>query len=277
MAGTAFGTMLIWKYSKYKNKCNSFNKSTLVVTEKGLIPIYDIRIGDKVFSYNEQNQSIKLQNVIHIIKSNGSKKLIDIELINDEIIISTDNHLFWTVDLQKWKDAGSLTSKNILLNLQEKNISIKNSSHYMKEAVVYNLTIANDHTYFVGKSEILVHNANCAVQSAGNWKFDPEKDLDWRGCGRTYRHALNKAFELTGASKSEFVFTKWSMSIYGKSFPSEYRVVSGPNKGAVVNIDTGHTHNGPAEPHVGYQKPGKRKQGGTVRGHIILDIVPFWR
>ncbi|WP_376793862.1 polymorphic toxin type 47 domain-containing protein [Thermogemmatispora sp.] len=34
---------------------------------------------------------------------------------------------------------------------------------------------------------------------------------------------------------------------------------------------------GPADPHVGYQTPGKRSAGGALRGHIPLDEVPVNR
>lgn len=47
--------------------------------------------------------------------------------------------------------------------------------------------------------------------------------------------------------------------------------------GAEVNIDIGHTTNGPDVPHVGYQTGGKRGSGGAVRGHILVDDVPINR
>jgi len=34
---------------------------------------------------------------------------------------------------------------------------------------------------------------------------------------------------------------------------------------------------GPADPHVGYQTPGKRGTGGAVRGHILLESLPVSR
>jgi hypothetical protein len=40
-----------------------------------------------------------------------------------------------------------------------------------------------------------------------------------------------------------------------------------------VNVDFAHTTRGPAEPHIGYQGPGKSR----VRGHILLPDVPAGR
>jgi hypothetical protein len=109
------------------------------------------------------------------------------------------------------------------------------------------------------------------------YKFKPGIDEDWRGesgTERTWRDALASAFEKTGVDRSEFTETKWGRTKDGKSFPVEYRVLDGPNRGAEVNIDPGHKIDGPEVPHVGWQKPGK---GAGRRGHILLDDVPMNR
>ncbi|WOQ35593.1 polymorphic toxin type 47 domain-containing protein [Acinetobacter soli] len=74
----------------------------------------------------------------------------------------------------------------------------------------------------------------------------------------------------TGVPKNEFTVTKWAVDQNGKSFPAEYRVLSGSNRGTEVSVDLGHTSSGtPGAPHVGWQTPGKKN---TV-GHIFLDNV----
>jgi RHS repeat-associated protein len=104
------------------------------------------------------------------------------------------------------------------------------------------------------------------------YKLKPQ-DEDWRGTGKTHNDALDAAFEKTGLDKNEFEVTEWGRDVNGKSFPTEYRHKSG----AEVNIDWAHSKNGPDAPHVGWQTPGKRGSGGAVRGHIILDGVPYNR
>ncbi|EPX63257.1 hypothetical protein D187_005663 [Cystobacter fuscus DSM 2262] len=105
-----------------------------------------------------------------------------------------------------------------------------------------------------------------------NWKPGPN-DLDWRGVGKGVPEALDEAFKRTGVSREEFAVTKWGRDKLGKSAPVEWRA---PN-GAEVNIDMGHIKNGPSVPHVGFQTPGKRGSGGAIRGHILLDDVPYNR
>ncbi len=102
------------------------------------------------------------------------------------------------------------------------------------------------------------------------YSFKKGIDLDLRGKNYSTKDALNIAFEKTGVPKNEFTVTKWAVDQNGKSFPAEYRVLSGSNRGAEVSVDLGHTSSGtPGAPHVGWQTPGKKN---TV-GHIFLDNV----
>ncbi len=108
------------------------------------------------------------------------------------------------------------------------------------------------------------------------YKIKPGIDEDWRGAsgaGRTWRDALARAFEKTGVDRSEFTITKTAPTKDGKSFPVEYTVLKGPNRGAEVSIDIGHKMHGPDAPHVGWQEAGK----GAEAGHILLDDVPVNR
>jgi hypothetical protein len=106
------------------------------------------------------------------------------------------------------------------------------------------------------------------------------KDLDLRGTGKTYRDALDEAFKRTGIPRDQFEVTKWGKDVNGKSIPTEW---TGP-RGAAVNMDipqwnnvkaNGTIGNGPHQPHIGYQTPGKAKD--RIRGHIFVDDIPATR
>lgn len=111
------------------------------------------------------------------------------------------------------------------------------------------------------------------ARSRTEWAAGPN-DLDFRGTGHGLTAALDRAFQLTGHPRSEFVVTRWARDVNGKSFPVEWRH---PTGGAEVNVDRGHENAGPPVPHVGFQTDGKRRNGGAVRGHILLDEVPYHR
>ncbi len=106
-------------------------------------------------------------------------------------------------------------------------------------------------------------------------------DIDLRGTGIAFDDALDMAFKNTGLNKTDFKVTKWGKNEYGKSFPIEWRA---PN-GAEVNIDFTHYNvdvndnwiTGPDAPYIGWQTGGKRSSEGAIRGHIIIDNVPYGR
>jgi hypothetical protein len=90
-----------------------------------------------------------------------------------------------------------------------------------------------------------------------------------------WRSGVDQAFSQPGMPpKSEFTPTKWATDKDGKSFPVEWRHVSG----AEVNIDVGHANNdAPSTPHIGWQTGGKRNSGGATRGHVFVPDVPVNR
>ncbi|WP_083381320.1 RHS repeat-associated core domain-containing protein [Pseudomonas marginalis] len=128
-------------------------------------------------------------------------------------------------------------------------------------------------------------SGSCPPPHTGNtWEFNSDVDLDWRKQDRnSYEQmhtGLDEAFRRTGISRDEYSVSKWGKDQYGKSFPTEWRVQSGPNRGAEVNIDDPilvPSKEGPKSPHIGYQTPGKRAGGGAKRGHILLKLVPVSR
>jgi len=103
------------------------------------------------------------------------------------------------------------------------------------------------------------------------WSDTLSTDSDWGATGKTHQDALDAAFKETGLPEEKFVVTKCGLDKNGKSFPVEYRHESG----AEVNMDSAHINAGTDAPHVGWQTGGKQGSGGAVRGHIILDDVPY--
>jgi len=110
------------------------------------------------------------------------------------VILATNNHRFWSVDTQKWIEAGELTRESVLFNSKDQNVSIKNLKSYSKEQTVYNLTVANDHTYFVGQSGVLGHNANKC-----KFDFGPATGIgQFRSLADMTHHEILKVFKNTG-------------------------------------------------------------------------------
>jgi hypothetical protein len=149
------------KLRKAKMLCrNSFTSQTLVATKDGLVPIEEIKIGDEVWAYNEENQTKSLQKVTHLIQGENYKYLVDIGLDNGEVITATDNHPFWELDSKSWLRAEQLSLHSLLLDIHDNNMSIDALKSYREDVIVYNLSVANEHTFFVGSSGVLGHNCD---------------------------------------------------------------------------------------------------------------------
>ena len=64
-------------------------------------------------------------------------------------------------------DAGELALDDLLREIGGADASIVGLRKYSETADVYNLTIADDHTYFVGVDEVLAHNTRCESAALG--------------------------------------------------------------------------------------------------------------
>ncbi|MPX07433.1 hypothetical protein C0133_08570 [Moraxella catarrhalis] len=290
-----------------KKTC-SFHGSTLISTANGYKPISAIRIGDFVWSRDEYTGKYSYQPVTNWYH-NQYQETVYVTIVdsqgNEQILISNAIHPFFAkvpydtitpvsseghdyqgeIDHGVWVDASNLQAGYQLLSEDGTWQTIKSVSITKEALTAYNLTVDNTHTYFAsaqgGKYGVWVHNADCCGRglTGNNWTFNPNKDVDLRGTGKSYRDALDEAFKRTGVPKEQFVITKWAKDKYGKSIPVEY---SAPN-GANVNIDipkfnnvtNGVLGNGPHQPHIGYQNTGKGSN--RIRGHIFVDEIPATR
>ncbi len=145
----------------FKKLCspNSFSGETLVSTEHGLVSIKDIEIGDRVWSYSEETSEVSLQEVTHLIEGGGDKNLVDVTLGHGDLVRATSGHPFYIPIIGEWVDADSLVLSNRLLDQNGVYVEVEKLTKLTKIIKVYNLTIANNHNYFVGESKVLSHNS----------------------------------------------------------------------------------------------------------------------
>jgi hypothetical protein len=94
-----------------------FSGEMKVLTVNGYIPIKDIKSGDKVINYAENNKEFKIDTVIkqHINLTNStSEKMYELEFDNGSMIAVTGNHKFLTTD--GWIRAEELTSNHFIIS-----------------------------------------------------------------------------------------------------------------------------------------------------------------
>ena len=155
-------TALIKKGDLSEFVCQVFEKGcfmagTLVITKEGLKPIEEVKIGEYVMSRNEESGETSYKKVTDtLIRS--TYNICTIELENGKIK-STTGHLFMVQD-KWWKAAAELKAGDILETADEqcqivKSITVEEKGY---PVTTYNLSVEDNHTFFVGKLGVLTHN-----------------------------------------------------------------------------------------------------------------------
>jgi RHS repeat-associated protein len=150
--------------SKKPKKCkNSFTAETLVHTQRGLVAISEVQIGDLVWSYDENTGQPQFNEVIHLLQGQQEYDLISLTLESGEVIESTPEHPFY-IKGKGWNPASSLKVGQALLLRSGTVVVIQEISTETRFETVYNLTVANTHNYFVGQDGVLVQNCKEEVK-----------------------------------------------------------------------------------------------------------------
>ena len=160
-------------------KC--FVAGTLISTPHGFIPIEEVKVGDKVYSFDEVTEFVS-ENTVEEVFVRETDELIDIR-IGTETIRSTPDHPFY-VPQKGFNNAVELRAGDILLNISGEYVIIEEIQHEILESpiTVYNFRVANDHTYFVGISSVGVHNSDYIVEKVPKRpSIDPDNLYDAEG------------------------------------------------------------------------------------------------
>ncbi|MEJ5048698.1 polymorphic toxin-type HINT domain-containing protein [Chryseobacterium culicis] len=174
-----------------------FPAGTPVHTEHGIKNIEDIQIGDQVWAYDEDTDTVALQPVIDFI-INESDHIISI-YTEAEVIETTAIHPFYTEE--GWKDASELEIGEKIWTKDDTKVTIEKTEYSYEPKKVYNFTVAHFHTYFVGLLALLVHNSGrCLSQmllESQKWFQKVRRgyffNLVWNGELR--KQALEKGFK----------------------------------------------------------------------------------
>lgn len=136
-----------------------FTADTLVATENGLVPISNIKVDDMVYSMNENNE-IELKSIDKLIEHIPGY-LYNIVLDN-ETIRTTFSHPFYV------EGVGKVTADKLQVGYSLKDIEgnlhiIKGIGIVEEVEKVYEIRVKDNHTYFVGNTQILVYNEDSVL------------------------------------------------------------------------------------------------------------------
>lgn len=176
-----------------------FAAGTPVQTESGDRAIESIVRGDRVWARDVSSGAIALRTVVNTYRT-ANVPVVDLELHSGlatrEQLTVTPGHRFW-VEGAGWLRADSLAERSLWST--EAPFTANIDGFESAPTTVYNLEVAEFHTYFVGHAHVLVHNgdpasSDCGTDSTGE---TPTKNPYRVECGEsgTYGSDLNGDFK----------------------------------------------------------------------------------
>ena len=144
-----------------------FPAGTLVSTAHGEQAIQTLHVGDVVQAENPATGKVAAE-VVQAVIQDPVSPLIAVDLSDGSAITVTADHPFWVDGGAQlagagWFAAGRLQAGDELRTATGAHVMVVGLRRNVGHAAVYTLTVAKDHTFFVGSAEVLVHNANCGL------------------------------------------------------------------------------------------------------------------
>ena len=178
-----------------------FAAGTLVGMHGGSKSIDHLQVGDQVLAENTTTGKVEPERVEAVI-DDGVKPLLAITLSDGSSISATPNHLFYVdggpgIARPEWLAAADLQAGDRLRTEDGRDITITALRYHTGYAHVYTLTVAHDHTFFVGSAGVLVHNASIRCV--------------FRGVGSRAR-AFNAARDYAGVPRSQQPLEQWTVT-----------------------------------------------------------------
>ena len=144
-------------FSMFNPTC--FSGDTEVYTSDGLVCIEDVQVGDSVWAYNYETGETELKEVLNVwVKE--TDEILHVSTSDGETTIdTTTNHPFY-VEEKGWVAAGDIEVGDVLYTADGDEVEVTDLEleNLAEPISVYNLEVADFHTYFVGEYGVLVHN-----------------------------------------------------------------------------------------------------------------------
>jgi len=128
-----------------------------------------LRVGQPVLA-EDPTTGLVAPEAVQAVLADPVSPLVAVDLSDGSAITATADHPFW-VDTgalfagHNWLAAGDLLAGDQLRTAGGKDVVVVRVRRGVGRAAVYTLTVAKDHTFFVGTSRVLVHNATCGFSA----------------------------------------------------------------------------------------------------------------
>lgn len=121
-------------------------------------PIEEIQTGDLVFSFDENTGRYGVNKVTETF-INEVEVLVQVTIAGTTLLV-TEEHPFYNPSYKNWVPAKNIKAGDDVLLLNGEYAEVAEVTRLLLDepCKVYNFTVENDHTYFVGEDAVLVHN-----------------------------------------------------------------------------------------------------------------------
>ncbi|NWJ95890.1 MAG: hypothetical protein HXX20_08920 [Chloroflexi bacterium] len=198
---------------------NSFSPDTPVATSNGEKPIGEVQVGEQVLAYNEASGTNGNYTVQAVLVNNDPAEVF--LTIDGEKIETTPEHPWYTED-KGWVNAGELRIGEHIRKANGSSGEVQSLEFVRKPKVMYNLTVEQAHTFFVGEQQWLVHNVqpNCISQELINSTRERANAI--LDEGNTVYHLSNKyrGPVLTGIMDTQTHEIFYGINSFDKSLPT---------------------------------------------------------
>ncbi|MBB2743669.1 UNVERIFIED_ORG: RHS repeat-associated protein [Microbispora rosea subsp. rosea] len=171
--------------------CNSFVAGTLVKLADGATKaIEKVKPGDRVLATDPSTGRTAPKLVVAAFSGVGYLGLVQITVDTDGekghdtgVVIATEHHLFWDSQDKAWVRADRLTPADRLRTPSGATVQVVGTTAVPAHPTVYDLTVADTHTFYVqaGPAPVLVHNCPPGLHTAGGPRVRPRDPATGRG------------------------------------------------------------------------------------------------
>ena len=137
-----------------------FVAGTEILTDRGMVPIEQIRLGDLVIARNAETGETAFKPVTQLfVNDEDAVWELVVETTNgtSEVHRVTDNHPYY-VEGQGWVEVADLQPGMTIATMEGDPVTLASITNTGKVERTFNFEVADFHTYFVGDLSVLVHN-----------------------------------------------------------------------------------------------------------------------
>ena len=172
-------------------RCGCFTAGTGVSTRLGRKPIEQIQVGDSVWAYNERTHQTALRPVTQLFRYERDTVYV-LHTATGEALRTTSDHPFYVRG--QWVRVKRLRVGDSLVSQSGQRHVLRRIELKPEHVTVYNFTVDELHTYFVGQNAILVHNVSCPPAGGSSGPHHSGTEKPWtEGAtpNSTYTHIKN--------------------------------------------------------------------------------------